>query len=174
MDTKKENVLTTSPNPSESPDSSHELAAVLREIARIDPAIKIELDYLEFVKTEFDDMAQDFDLPDGVSKYPTFPEKWLGDIVAGEIVRAVKSHRNPKNDLDDWMIDIDDGGDDHFVVYIKDRLGHKIAVGQGPLALAAAQKRVSHVGYIGDTAPQSDRRPVRPDAGYPGGGAIAR
>lgn len=36
MDTKKENVLTTSPNPSESPDSSHELAVVLSKIAEIE------------------------------------------------------------------------------------------------------------------------------------------
>ena len=65
------------------------------------------------------------------------PEIWE-DHVVGEIVRAVKARRNPENHLDDWMIDIEDGGDGQFVVYIKDRLGHKIAVGEGPIALAVA------------------------------------
>lgn len=35
-------------------------------------------------------------------------------------------------------VDIEDGGDGGFIALIKDRLGHKIGVGQGPLALAAA------------------------------------
>jgi hypothetical protein len=61
----------------------------------------------------------------------------LEDRIVGEIGRAVKAHRNPDNHLKDWMIDIEDGGCGQFVVYIKDRIGHKIGVGQGPLALAA-------------------------------------
>ena len=76
----------------------------------------------------------------------TPPDHFLGrerrmweDHVVGAIVRAVKAHQNPENHLDDWMIDIEDGGDGSFIVFIKDRLGHKIAVGQGPLALAAAR-----------------------------------
>ena len=65
-------------------------------------------------------------------------EEVFEDRLVGAIWRAVKARRNPKNHLDDWMIDIEDRGDGGFIVLIKDRLGHKIAVGQGALAFAAA------------------------------------
>lgn len=66
-------------------------------------------------------------------------ESWAEDIIVGTIVRAAKSHRNPDSRLEDWMIDIEDGGDGGFIVFVKNRLGHKIGVEQGPLALAAAR-----------------------------------
>lgn len=65
-------------------------------------------------------------------------EEVFEDRLVGAIWRVVKARRNPKNHLDDWMIDIEDRGDGGFIVLIKDRLGHKIAVGQGALAFAAA------------------------------------
>jgi hypothetical protein len=72
-------------------------------------------------------------------------EEVFEDRAVGAIWRAVKAHWNPKNHLDDWMIDIEDGGDS-FVVFVKDRLGHKIGVGQGALALAAARAYLAAIG----------------------------
>lgn len=72
-------------------------------------------------------------------------EEVFEDRAVGAIWRAVKARRNPKNHLDDWMIDIEDGGDS-FVVFVKDRLGHKIGVGQGALAFAAALAWLAAIG----------------------------
>jgi hypothetical protein len=72
-------------------------------------------------------------------------EAVFGDRAVGAVVRVAKAHRNPQNHLDDWMIDIEDGGDS-FAVLIKDRLGHKIGVGQGPLALAALLAWLAAIG----------------------------
>jgi len=118
------------------------LAVVLAEIAEIEgregfkgPKITEAFDAIKWIADDFDD--QELDDDDG--NMLRFPPAWTEDILIGEIVRAVKAHRNPQNHLDDWMIDIEDGGDGGFIVLVKDRLGHKIAVGQGPLALAAAR-----------------------------------
>ena len=73
-------------------------------------------------------------------------EEVFEDRLVGAIWRAVKARRNPKNHLDDWMIDIEDGGDYSFVVFVKDRLGHKIGVGQGALAFAAALAWLAAIG----------------------------
>jgi hypothetical protein len=99
-----------------------QLAAVLREIAEIEG-----WDGFEGPKIG------------GAISSIKLPTKWIEAIIVGEIMLVVKAHWNPKNHLEDWMIDIEDGGDGDFIVVIKDRLGHEMAAGQGPLALAAAR-----------------------------------
>jgi len=83
-------------------------------------------------------------------------EEVFEDRAVGAIWRAVKARRNPKNHLDDWMIDIEDDGGDSFVVFVKDRLGQKIGVGQGALAFAAANAYLEAITHIPDNGPQSD------------------
>ena len=112
------------PNSSETPTSSQELADVLRKIADAE----LGSEGKRITPTLF---SWAWEAVDDIDRF--------GDHVFGEIIRAVKAHWNPENHLKDWMIDIEDGGGGQFVVYIKDRIGHKIGVGQGPLTLAAAR-----------------------------------
>lgn len=119
-----------------------QLAAVLDEIAEMErregfegPKISTDINAArELIERSSIRLTDE----NGITWSCELPSEWIEDIVGGEIVRAAKAHRNPENRLEDWMIDIEDGGDGQFVVYIKDRLGHKLGVGQGPLAIAAA------------------------------------
>lgn len=124
------------------------LAEVLDAIAEIErrpgyegPKITEEIESIRWIGDDFDEQQYDYD--DGTTL--TFPREWIDDVTVGAIWRAVKARRNPKNHLDDWMIDIEDGGDS-FVVFVKDRLGHKIGVGQGALAFAAALAWLAAIG----------------------------
>jgi len=77
------------------------------------------------------------------------------DAVVGEIIRAVKARRKIQPYLDQWVLDLSEGGDGHWVVFVHTRDGRYVSSAQGDLPWAMA---TAYLGAI-DRGRQETRVP---------------